>query len=268
MLRAAAPRVRPVADDIEVGTRPGRRRGPAAQPGARAAPAPRLPTGTRCWSRCRGAATSRRWPAPATARRRAARSAPGRWRPPANARSRPAGGAGGRRGTGAARAAAGGELRAMVVGAGRTAEELGRAFPGRAGAVRQRRPPARRGRARRRRWSSRRRAPSRPVRGGYGAALLLDGWALLSRADLRAAEETLRRWANAAALVRPGGAGRRRRRRRAARRPGAGPLGSGRLRRPRARRTGRARFPAGDPDGRSHRATPGPGRTVVRGRPA
>jgi primosomal protein N' (replication factor Y) len=41
--------------------------------------------------------------------------------------------------------------------------------------------------------------------GGYGAALLLDGWALLSRPDLRAAEETLRRWANAAALVRPQG---------------------------------------------------------------
>ncbi|MBE7189742.1 primosome assembly protein PriA, partial [Jatrophihabitans endophyticus] len=37
--------------------------------------------------------------------------------------------------------------------------------------------------------------------GGYGAALLLDGWALLSRPDLRAAEETLRRWSNAAALV-------------------------------------------------------------------
>jgi primosomal protein N' (replication factor Y) len=42
-------------------------------------------------------------------------------------------------------------------------------------------------------------------RGGYSAALLLDGWALLSRPDLRAAEETLRRWANVAALVRPGG---------------------------------------------------------------
>jgi primosomal protein N' (replication factor Y) len=38
--------------------------------------------------------------------------------------------------------------------------------------------------------------------GGYGAALLLDGWALLSRPDLRAGEETLRRWLNAAALVR------------------------------------------------------------------
>jgi primosomal protein N' (replication factor Y) len=39
--------------------------------------------------------------------------------------------------------------------------------------------------------------------GGYGAALLLDGWALLQRADLRAGEEAVRRWLNAAALVRP-----------------------------------------------------------------
>jgi len=43
--------------------------------------------------------------------------------------------------------------------------------------------------------------------GGYGAALLLDGWVLLSRADLRAAEEALRRWLGAAALVRPAAAG-------------------------------------------------------------
>ena len=42
---------------------------------------------------------------------------------------------------------------------------------------------------------------------GYGAALLLDGWALLSRPDLRVAEETLRRWMAAAALVRPGSTG-------------------------------------------------------------
>src|ERR1019366_7447157 len=40
---------------------------------------------------------------------------------------------------------------------------------------------------------------------GYAAALLLDGWALLGRPSLRAAEEALRRWLNAAALVRPGG---------------------------------------------------------------
>ena len=39
----------------------------------------------------------------------------------------------------------------------------------------------------------------------YAAALLLDGWALLSRPSLRAGEETLRRWLAAAALVRPGG---------------------------------------------------------------
>jgi primosomal protein N' (replication factor Y) (superfamily II helicase) len=32
--------------------------------------------------------------------------------------------------------------------------------------------------------------------------LLLDGWALLGRPSLRAAEETLRRWLNAAALIR------------------------------------------------------------------
>jgi len=40
---------------------------------------------------------------------------------------------------------------------------------------------------------------------GYAAALLLDGWALLGRPSLRAAEEALRRWLNAAALVRPAG---------------------------------------------------------------
>lgn len=38
--------------------------------------------------------------------------------------------------------------------------------------------------------------------GGYGAALLLDTWALLGRQDLRAAEDALARWMAAAALVR------------------------------------------------------------------
>ncbi len=37
---------------------------------------------------------------------------------------------------------------------------------------------------------------------GYAAAVLLDGWALLNRDDLRAGEEALRRWMGAAALVR------------------------------------------------------------------
>ena len=43
--------------------------------------------------------------------------------------------------------------------------------------------------------------------GGYGAALLLDGWALLGRQDLRAAEDALRRWMTATALVRSRGDG-------------------------------------------------------------
>jgi primosomal protein N' (replication factor Y) len=98
----------------------------------------------------------------------------------------------------------GNRMRAVVVGSSRTAEEIGRAFPGvimrtSAGdAVLPSIPPG----------------PSVVVAtpgaepfvdGGYGAALLLDGWALLSRADLRAAEESYRRWANAAALVASGG---------------------------------------------------------------
>jgi primosomal protein N' (replication factor Y) len=95
-------------------------------------------------------------------------------------------------------------LRAVVVGATRTAEEIGRAFPGvpvrtsGGSNVLASIPPdpalviATPG--------------AEPVApGGYAAALLLDGWALLSRADLRVAEETFRRWANAVALVRPKG---------------------------------------------------------------
>ncbi|MGV9415493.1 primosomal protein N' family DNA-binding protein [Nocardia sp. NPDC003693] len=95
-------------------------------------------------------------------------------------------------------------LRAVVIGAARTAEELGRAFPG---------VPVRgSGGA-----SVLNTVPEGPqvvvstigaeptVAGGYGVAMLLDGWALLGRADLRAAEDTLRRWMSAAALVRAGG---------------------------------------------------------------
>jgi primosomal protein N' (replication factor Y) len=95
-------------------------------------------------------------------------------------------------------------VRAVVVGARRTAEELGRAFPGTTvvtsggdSVVREvdahpalvvATPGA------------------EPVAcGGYGAALLLDGWALLGRQDLRAAEDALRRWMAAAALVRSRG---------------------------------------------------------------
>jgi primosomal protein N' (replication factor Y) len=96
------------------------------------------------------------------------------------------------------------QLRAVVVGAARTAEEIGRAFPGitvrtsGGSNVLAEIPPdpalviATPGAE-----------PVAPQ--GYAAALLLDGWALLSRADLRAAEEAFRRWANAVALVRPQG---------------------------------------------------------------
>ncbi len=97
-------------------------------------------------------------------------------------------------------------LRALVTGAQRTAEELGRAFPGvpvltsggsqvldRVGsdpAVVVATPGG------------------EPVAdGGYAGAILLDGWAMLGLASLRAAEEALRRWMNAAALVRPAGQG-------------------------------------------------------------
>ncbi|HMC67585.1 MAG TPA: primosome assembly protein PriA, partial [Mycobacteriales bacterium] len=97
-------------------------------------------------------------------------------------------------------------LRAGVVGAGRTAEELGRAFPG----VAVRTSGGDHVLAQ---------VPNKPLlvvatpgaepvaEGGYGAALLLDGWALLGRADLRAGEEALRRWLGAAALVCPGADG-------------------------------------------------------------
>ncbi|GAB4002685.1 hypothetical protein GCM10029992_41610 [Glycomyces albus] len=44
-----------------------------------------------------------------------------------------------------------------------------------------------------------------PAPEGYGAVLLLDTWALLTRADLMASEEALRRWMNAMALARSDG---------------------------------------------------------------
>jgi primosomal protein N' (replication factor Y) len=96
------------------------------------------------------------------------------------------------------------QFRATVVGAGRTAEELGRAFPS---------VPVR--------TSGRDEVLATIADGpqlvvatpgaepvaeqGYGAVLLLDPWALLSRADLRAGEEALRRWMAAAALAKPQG---------------------------------------------------------------
>ncbi len=93
-------------------------------------------------------------------------------------------------------------MRAAVVGARRTAEELGRAFPG--VVVRTS------GGEHMLDHVSDQPAlivatpGSEPVAdGGYTAALLLDTWLMLSRPDLRAPEEAVRRWLNAAALVRP-----------------------------------------------------------------
>ncbi|GAB2754657.1 primosomal protein N' [Salinifilum aidingensis] len=97
-------------------------------------------------------------------------------------------------------------LRAVAVGAERTAEELGRAFSN---------VPVRTSGA----GDVLATVPARPAlivstpgaepaaEGGYGAALLLDGSTLLGRPELRATETALRLWFTAAALVRPASAG-------------------------------------------------------------
>jgi primosomal protein N' (replication factor Y) len=94
-------------------------------------------------------------------------------------------------------------LRAGVVGAGRTAEELGRAFPGATVRTSGGSAPVLDRVAGRPDLVVATPGAEPPADGGYGAALLLDGWAMLSRPDLRVAEETLRRWMAAAALVAP-----------------------------------------------------------------
>lgn len=98
-------------------------------------------------------------------------------------------------------------LRAAVTGVRRTAEEIGRAIPD---------VPVRTSGGETVLAS----VPAEPAivlttpgaepfveGGGYGAVLLLDTWALLTRADLRASEEALRRWMTAAALAVPAGKG-------------------------------------------------------------
>jgi primosomal protein N' (replication factor Y) (superfamily II helicase) len=97
-------------------------------------------------------------------------------------------------------ACGGGRLRATVVGARRTAEELGRSFPGvplytsGGGEVPTGIPPG---------PALVISTPGAEPLARYGAALLLDAAALLARPDLRAAEEALRRWMAAAAMVQP-----------------------------------------------------------------
>lgn len=94
-------------------------------------------------------------------------------------------------------------MRAPVLGDARTAEELGRALPG---------VPVRTSSSDNRVLAGVEDTPTivvatpgaEPVAvGGYAAVVLMDTWLLLARSDLRATEEAVRRWANAAALVRP-----------------------------------------------------------------
>lgn len=101
-------------------------------------------------------------------------------------------------------------LRAVSVGERRTAEELGRAFPGVPVRTSGRDPGGR---------GVLDRVEATPALvvatpgaepwadGGYAAALLLDGRVMLDRPDLRAAEEAVRRWSAVVALVRPASAG-------------------------------------------------------------
>ncbi|MGY3321012.1 primosomal protein N' (replication factor Y) [Arthrobacter sp. TE12231] len=93
-------------------------------------------------------------------------------------------------------------LRRGATGALRTAEELGRAFPGKpvitssGDQVKATVPDTK--------ALVVATVGAEPVApGGYAAALLLDGDSLLRRENLRAGEDAVRRWFNAAALVRP-----------------------------------------------------------------
>ena len=107
-------------------------------------------------------------------------------------------------------------LRMSVVGHDRTAEELGRAFPGvpvtvsGGEQVKASVPPGRRivvatpGSEPILRAAG---TPPQQPNGHYGALIVLDPWAPLTRADLRAEENALRQWMGAAALVAPREAG-------------------------------------------------------------
>lgn len=94
------------------------------------------------------------------------------------------------------------KLRKGATGVLRTAEELGRAFPGKAVITSSGdHVKAEVGGAHALVVAT---IGAEPVaEGGYAAALLLDGDSLLRRENLRAGEDTVRRWFNAAALVRP-----------------------------------------------------------------
>lgn len=94
----------------------------------------------------------------------------------------------------------GGELRPRSVGAGRTAEELGRAFPGARVVVADGESElVRLDRARTLVVATRGAEPA--VAGGYGAVLLLDAERMLAREGLDVALDALRGWTNAASLA-------------------------------------------------------------------
>ncbi|MEW9873846.1 primosomal protein N' [Arthrobacter sp. HS15c] len=97
-------------------------------------------------------------------------------------------------------------LRKGATGVMRTAEELGRAFPGKAVVTSSGdHVKTEVGSAKALVVAT---VGAEPVAdGGYAAALLLDGDSLLRRENLRAGEDTVRRWFNAAALVRPASEG-------------------------------------------------------------
>ncbi len=94
-------------------------------------------------------------------------------------------------------------LRAPVLGADRTAEELGRTFP-QTVVVRSSGDQVRATLTGRRELVVATPGAEPVVPGGYAAVVLLDTWLSLARADLRTDEEALRRWLNAAGLGAPG----------------------------------------------------------------
>jgi len=98
---------------------------------------------------------------------------------------------------------AGTSLRVVSLGTGRTAEELGRAFPGALVLVADGEHPLQQIGAAPALVVATRGAEPIPT-GGYRAILLLDGEKMLARESLGVAEDCLRWWSNAAALAAPG----------------------------------------------------------------
>ncbi len=94
-------------------------------------------------------------------------------------------------------------LRVMSVGSGRTAEELGRAFPGSRVILADGDHLVQHLGAEPALVIATRGAEPTP-RGGYQAILLLDGERMLARESLRVGEDLLRSWSNTAALAAPG----------------------------------------------------------------